>query len=98
MERHTFTALKPTDGSLTKMDEWTYANKVWRHTILCMISNELFNVYYSLCRKPSDHAPHCKKRIKRDNKSAKPNLNLVEVNDIIIVVISQVNLMVDVQE
>ena len=39
---------KPDSSAGTKkIDEWTYANKVCRHTILTTLSNELFDVYCS---------------------------------------------------
>lgn len=36
---------KPPSEDKKRMDEWTYANKVCRHTIISTLSNELFDVY-----------------------------------------------------
>ena len=37
--------LPTTENALPNSESWTYTNKVCRHTILTMLSNELFDVY-----------------------------------------------------
>ena len=49
-----------------------------------------------VCGQPGHHAPKCKKGVK-DNNSPKPNANLVEGDEIIVAVLSQINLITDVK-
>nr|KYP54651.1 hypothetical protein KK1_000846 [Cajanus cajan] len=45
---YTLTVLKPDSStSVSKSDDWSQANKVCYHTILSVLSNDLFDVYYS---------------------------------------------------
>ena len=46
-----------------------------------------------ICGKPSHHAPQCKKRVKTENSGNPPKVNLVKGDDIIVVVVSQDNMM-----
>ena len=50
-----------------------------------------------VCGKSSHHAPQCKRRMGNDNPP-KPKANLVEGDDIIVAIISQVCLMANVKE
>ena len=45
-----------------------------------------------VCGKPGHHAPQCRKRVKIVNNENPPKANLVEGDDIIIVVVSQPNM------
>ena len=45
-----------------------------------------------VCGKPGHHAPQCRKRVKTGNSGNPPKANLVEGDDIIVVVISQANM------
>jgi len=38
---------KPDESSAKQVEDWTYANKVCRHTLLSTLSNDLFDVYCS---------------------------------------------------
>ena len=44
-----------------------------------------------VCGKPGHFVPQCKYRVVRNDNPPKPRANLVEGDDIIVVVISQVN-------
>ena len=42
---HEVACLLSTKNTLANTEAWTHANKVYRHTILTTLSNELFDVY-----------------------------------------------------
>ena len=39
-------SVPPPDTEQTKINSWTYANKVCRHTLISTLSNDLFDVYH----------------------------------------------------
>ena len=45
LDMHGVAWLLTTENALPNSEQWTYANKVCRHTILTTLSNELFDVY-----------------------------------------------------
>ena len=47
---------------------------------------------YYVCGKPGHHAPQCRKKLKTGNSGNPSKANLVERDDIIVVVVSQVNM------
>lgn len=50
-----------------------------------------------VCGKPGHHAPQCRKRVRNDNPP-KPKTNLVQGDDIIAAVISQVNMVTNTKD